>query len=77
MTQMDLFGGKMKKASQAQLILGHLEMKGSISGLEALSLYRIFRLAARIEELRNRGHDIETEMKKDTTGKRYARYVLG
>ena len=77
MTQMDLFGGKMKKASQAQLILNHLEMEGSISAQDALLLYRIYRLAARIKDLRDRGYEIETAMKQDTTGKRYARYVLG
>ena len=77
MTQMDLFGGKMKKASQAQLILNHLEMKGSISAQDALLQYRIYRLAARNKDLRDRGYEIETDMKQDTLGKSYARYVLG
>jgi len=75
--QMELFAGTRKKLSQTQLILGHLEMKGSISALEAMSLYRIFRLAARVKDLRNQGYEIETNMKEDTTGKPYARYVLG
>ena len=75
--QMELFAKTGKKPSQTQLILGHLVTRGSISALEAMSLYRIFRLAARVEELRNQGYEIDTEMKTDLTGKRYARYVLG
>ena len=74
--QMELFDGAPKTVSQKLMILNHLESKGSISALEALSLYRINRLAARVEELRKSGHDIETEMKTDMTGKRYARYRL-
>lgn len=73
--QMELWKAP-KKMTQAQLILRHLETKGSITALEAMSLYRIYRLAARVEELRNQGHDIETEMKTDLTGKRYASYSL-
>ena len=63
-----------KQLSQKMLILNHLKNKGSISAMEALSLYRINRLAARIEELRRADYRILTRMKSDITGKRYARY---
>ena len=62
--------------SQKTTILRHLKMKGSISAAEALVVHRIFRLAARIKDLRNDGILIDTRMKRDATGKAYARYRL-
>ena len=69
--------------SQKALILNHLRSldpaTGDTRGLtayEALGLYRCFRLAARIEELRDAGVKITTIEKKDTTGKKYAKYFL-
>jgi len=75
MMQMSLFNSA-KHVSQKQMIANHLRNRRSISALEALSLYRINRLAARVEELRRDGVDIETVMKTDLTGKRYARYRI-
>ena len=75
MKQMDLFTPPAAM-SQSLLILNHLRIKGSITALEAMSLYRIFRLAARVNELRDEGYDIETDMKTDLRGKRYASYSL-
>ena len=75
MKQMDLFTPPAEM-SQSLLILNHLRIKGSITSLEAMSLYRIFRLAARVNELRDQGHEIETDMKTDLRGKRYASYSL-
>ncbi len=73
----------IKQTSQKQHILAHLHSidpsTGQTRGLspfEAIGLYRIFRLAARIEELRDDGYDINTVIKHDTTGKVYARYFL-
>ena len=60
--------------TQKETILRHLKRKKSISSFEALLVYGITRLASRIDELRQDGHDIETIMKKDEKGKRYARY---
>ena len=65
-----------RKDSQKGLILAHLKKKGSITALEALILYRIFRLAARIHDLRLDGAEIKTTQKKDITGKTYAQYRL-
>lgn len=64
------------RVSQKELILQHLREKGSITSLEAIGVYRIYRLQARIDELRDLGYSIKTEMHKDSTGKRYARYNL-
>ena len=62
--------------SQNQLILKHLKRYRSITALEAQGLFRCFRLASRINELRARGVQIETRLHSDSLGKRYARYIL-
>jgi predicted ArsR family transcriptional regulator len=69
------------KVSQKDQILAHLHRiengaRDSLSQMEALGLYRIYRLASRIDELRQDGYDIVTEMKVDPTGRPYARYHL-
>ena len=64
------------KFCQKGMVLHHLEKRGSITALEAMSLYRIFRLAARIHDLRADGNTIHTKWKKDLTGKKYAQYWL-
>lgn len=61
---------------QARKILLHLEKHKTITPLEALGVYGIFRLAARIWELRKIGKRIETIHMTDENGKPYARYVL-
>jgi len=45
--------------TQTQMILRHLQMFGSITPIEALEEYGCFRLAARINDLRDE-HQIET-----------------
>lgn len=62
---------------QAQAILKHMEDGNGITPLEALGVYGVFRLAARIGEIRDQGHTVITEYKKDYRGKTYARYCLG
>lgn len=72
----------MAKISQKDQLLSYLHQyddKGnqrSISALEAIGLFRIYRLAARIQDLRDDGHDIQTKINTDVTGKIYARYSL-
>lgn len=55
-------------------------LRNSNSGItswDAISTFRITRLAARISELKDDGHEIETIMEQDdNAGKRYARYYL-
>ena len=52
-----------------------MEAGNPITPLDALGMMGVFRLAARIEELRKRGHNIVTEEVTDN-GKTYARYHL-
>jgi hypothetical protein len=56
-------------------ILKHLETKGSITALEALGLYGVFRLASCVERFRKAGHDISTVKKLDPNGQEYGRYL--
>lgn len=67
---------KEKRVSQKEKIINQMRSAGSITALEALGTMGCFRLQARINELRNAGWDILTTMKKDVTGKSYARYSL-
>jgi hypothetical protein len=48
----------------------------SITPLEAFGTLGIYRLAARIHELRSAGHKINAEIRFDEMGKSYARYTL-
>ena len=74
---------KLKKPNQKDAILKHLrsvdpktqDTRG-ITAFEAIGLFRCFRLAARIEELRDAGTAITSIIKQDTTGKKYAKYYL-
>lgn len=61
---------------QTRKVLVHLEKHGSISPLEAMGVYKITRLAARINELRKIGFRIITDLREDATGTRYASYAL-
>lgn len=67
---------KKTQTSQGHDIRQFLKAGNSISALEALGIFRCFRLAARIKQLRDEGMRIITTMRADTTGKRYARYHL-
>jgi hypothetical protein len=60
--------------SQTQDILESLR-RGPITPLEALDRHGCFRLAARIVELRQAGHQVVTHMVKQD-GKTFAQYVL-
>ena len=66
--------------SQNELVLNHLKEYGSLTSLEAMNLYGISRLAARISDLRARGINISSLDKEvKTRGGRTARiavYVL-
>ena len=52
------------KMTQCDRILRHLRDHGSITSLEAISEYSILRLAARIKDLKRRGHNIKSETVK-------------
>lgn len=61
--------------TQEEAIREHLESGRDITPLEALDLYGVFRLAARVDSLRQSGLDIETIIERRGK-KRYARYKL-
>lgn len=61
--------------AQADAIFDHLKSKGSITALEALDSLGVFRLAARVKDLRDRGYAIRTTMVELPSGKRIARYT--
>jgi hypothetical protein len=61
--------------TQNDAIKQHLLSGKPITPLDALQKYGCFRLAARIDDLRKAGLDIETLTEK-RNGKQYASYVL-
>jgi hypothetical protein len=61
--------------TQTQQILKHLEKGNKLTALEALQLFGCFRLAARVQELREVGRDIKSQLVK-INGKRIAEYWL-
>ena len=61
--------------SQTALIKGWLLNGHSLTTLEALTMFRCFRLAARVADLRDEGIPILTEM-VDINGKRVAKYSI-
>lgn len=63
-------------STQTEALANHLIYQGSISGLEALALYRIVSLTKVISVLKRKGIAIVGLWKKDNTGKRYKRYFL-
>jgi len=65
------------KESQKAKILEHLTRYKHISPFEAMNLYGCMRLASRILELKNDGHEIKKTMLKNTaSGKSHAVYAL-
>ena len=62
--------------SQSQTILAHLKSGKSITPLDALNLFRCFRLSGRIYDLQKQGHKIKHELVTEG-GKTFARYSLG
>lgn len=64
-------------SGQAMTVLRVLrERPQGITSLEALNELRIMRLASRVDELRQGGYDIRTEMIRVPSGKRVACYTL-
>ena len=60
--------------TQTAQILQHLKTE-PITPLSALKLYGCFRLAARIDDIKNMGYKIRTEL-ISKNGKRFARYRM-
>jgi hypothetical protein len=67
----------MKKTTKIELLREHFLSGKTITQLEAIGLYSLFRLAARVHELKQKGWNIITNEKRDANGSVYAEYVLG
>jgi len=65
-----------QSASQKRQILELLKTGQPITAHAARYLFQCDRCAARIEELRDAGHNIKTDMIRLPSGKRVARYSL-
>lgn len=61
--------------SQNDAILNYLKAGHTITPLDALSLFGCFRLGARIHDLKQAGHNIET-FAIEKMGKRFAGYRM-
>jgi len=74
---------KSNQKTQEQIVLEHLSTRGSITPLEAVGVYGIYRLAARVfvinKTFEKQGSDliINCERRRDRNGKQYGRYTLG
>jgi len=71
------------KVSQKDEILAYLHQTDPVTGkrrgispLEAVGMFRCWRLGARIYDLKRDGYKFRTEMRRDAKGKTYARYFL-
>lgn len=62
--------------TQMEIVKYHLTNFGKITPLEAQSNYNIWRLAAVIHKLKNRGLDIHSQLKTAPSGNRYAVYSI-
>lgn len=65
-----------KTGTQCDAILAHLRAGNTITGLEALSRFGCARLAARIYDLKNGGHNIKSHTVKTSGGDHVSEYYL-
>jgi len=66
-----------KTESQKALVLSLLERNYPLVCQPTLGIvYKVGRLAARIKDLRDKGHTIRTEIRKTASGSRIAFYYL-
>jgi len=63
-------------APQLYQLLTHLKNHGTISNVEAQAMFKMRALPRRIADLRELGYEIKREIRKDSTGQRYARYTF-
>ena len=62
--------------TQEQAILRHLRKGKTLTALEALALCGSYRLAARVHQLRQDGHNIKAKRRISYGGARVAEYYL-
>lgn len=73
---MNINDNKQTSESQNKQIAAYLNEGNTLTQMEALGMFQCSRLASRINDLRNRGMDIKTEMIVTSTNKRVAQYSL-
>jgi hypothetical protein len=61
---------------QVKTLHTHLVNHGSISNIEAQAMFKMRALPRRISDLKELGFKIRREIRRDSTGQRYARYYL-
>lgn len=61
--------------NQTKMIKAHLDQGNSITAIEALDMFRCFRLASRMHELKESGYPFMKEMVTVGNGKRVAEYT--
>lgn len=66
----------MKLPQQSRIVLQHMRDESHITSWQAEGVYRIRRLASRIDEIVAAGFDVNKVEAKDATGQRYIRYSL-
>jgi hypothetical protein len=66
----------LRLGPQCRKILAHLKEHGEITNMASMGVYHVFRLSDVIMKLRRAGYDIDTVMKEDGVGGRYASYRL-
>lgn len=64
------------KRSQTEIILAHLKSGHTLTKAQCWEKYKIMNTGARINELRNHGHDIHTTMVVNDEGNEYALYYI-
>jgi hypothetical protein len=67
---------ELRLKPQAKRVLRHMEKRKSITALEALGVYGVFRLAAVIYDIKKAGFEVNSVLHQDSNGKRYSRYSL-
>lgn len=65
----------MDVLSQEARILNHLRSGKTLTAIEALQRFGCFRLAARVKDLKEEGHDIRSAL-VEINGKRVAKYRM-
>ena len=68
-------GDRPRLSGQNLRILQHLQAGETLTQIDALGLFGCFRLASRVNDLRQAGWNIQTTIIKED-GKRYAKYHL-
>lgn len=61
---------------QVDVVLKHLNKNTHLTPLEAMGVYGIHRLPARVHELKQMGYDIRSHTHVDGMGRHYASYTL-